>query len=64
MKRFWVIEWVDGEGDQNVKHLLLEPGEASALMDEFARNGMRATMRDLTQDAPVMSEDEVPRLEN
>jgi hypothetical protein len=48
MPRFYVIEYVDDEGDQVVKHALLEPEEAAMLVDEMARSGTSGSVTDLS----------------
>lgn len=66
MKRFYIIDYIDEEGEQNVKHALLEPEEAKELVEEMARNGIQGTVCDISPQPaapPVMSEhEEVPRL--
>ena len=48
MKKFWSIEWTDGEGDLCVRHATMTDAEAMALMDQLVSNGMSATLHDLT----------------
>jgi hypothetical protein len=66
MKRLYTIDYIDEEGEQNVKHALLEPAEAEKLMEEMARHGIQGTVCDISPKPatpPVMSEhEEVPQL--
>jgi len=48
MLRFYAIEYVDSEGDQVVKHALLQPEEAARLVEEMAAAGVSGSVTDLS----------------
>jgi len=59
MRRFYVIDYVDEEGEQNVKHVLLEPEEAMKLVEKMAKSGIQGSVYDLSpqpEALPVMSQ--------
>lgn len=55
MRRFYVVEYVDEEGDQVVKHVLLEPEEAAKLIENMAKKGVMGSVSDLTQQPETSS---------
>lgn len=58
MQRFYVIDYVDEEGEQVVKHALMEPEEARQLVEETAKRGISGSVADLSpqEPLPVISE--------
>lgn len=48
MKKFYVIDYIDDEGDQVVKHALLEPDEAKELWNTMVSHGIIGSMTDLS----------------
>jgi hypothetical protein len=50
MKRFYIIDYIDIDGEQNLKQIFVEPEEAKALFQEMINNGIEGKIIDLTQD--------------
>ena len=61
MRRFYSLEYVDTEGDLVIRHFMLTPEEANALVQQMIAIGVICTLCDLSSQSevlPVMSEDE------
>jgi hypothetical protein len=48
LKKFWSVEYVDGEGEQVIKHVYMTDEESSMLITEFAKQGFSAVAHQLS----------------
>ena len=48
MKKFYSIEYIDDEGEKNVKHAILDSDGAIKCIEEFAARGVLATMYEIS----------------
>lgn len=48
MKKFYSIEYIDDEGDKNIKHALLDSESVLKICEEFAQRGIIAAVYDLS----------------
>ena len=40
---FWSVEYMDEDGELNIKHIVATPIEVSKMIDKFIENGISAT---------------------
>jgi hypothetical protein len=51
-KNYYSIEYVDEDGEQNIKHGFMTPEQAGTLCDQFAQKGIIASIHSLTPAPP------------
>jgi hypothetical protein len=51
-KNFYAVEYIDEEGESNIKHGFMTPEQASILCEQFAQKGIIASIHSLSPAPP------------